>query len=103
MQQSPYSLPIDIRSHDCRWGNMWAVQAAWVKRGFRLISALWVACMVLPSGRMTWGAFLIVCVLIHGVFTLIWFCVAPVLAIPYCSRLVGGLLLHVFFSLAKIR
>ena len=47
------------------------MRAASVNMGFILSSALWVACMMPSSGRMTWGAFLIVCVLIHGVFTLI--------------------------------
>ena len=64
------SFPIDLRAPDCRWGNMWYVRATWVKRGYRFISALWVACMMLKSGRMTWGMFLIGCLFLHGVFTL---------------------------------
>ena len=31
------------------------MRAAWVKRGLRLRSALWVAFMMMPSCRMTWG------------------------------------------------
>ena len=68
---SSHSCPIDMRGPDCRWGKTWDVQDAWGKRGFRLISALWVACMILPSVRMTWGTLLIICLLLHGVFTLI--------------------------------
>ena len=57
--------------------------------------------MILPSGRMTWGDFVIGCLLLHGLFTLMYFCVAPMLAMPYCSRIVGGLLLHVLLVLLK--
>ena len=49
---------------------MWAVHSAWVNRGFSLSSDLWMVCMMLPSGRMTWGELLIFCLLLHGVFTL---------------------------------
>ena len=59
MQPSSYSFPIDIRSPYCRWGKTWAVRAAWVNRGFRLNVSLWVACMMMPSCRMTWGPLLI--------------------------------------------
>ena len=55
IQPSLHSYPIDSRAPDCRWGKTWAVQDAWVKRGFRLISSIWVSFMILPSGRMTWG------------------------------------------------
>ena len=71
MHLSSHSFPIDMRDPDYRWGKTWAVQAAWVKRGFRLSSSLWVACMMLLSGRMTWGPLPIGCLLLNGVFTLI--------------------------------
>ena len=80
---------------------MWDVWAAWVNRGFRLSSALWVACMMLPSGRMNWGTLPIGCLFLHGVLTLMYYCVAPALAMPYCSGLVGGLPLHVVLVLLK--
>ena len=70
MQPSSYSRLIDMRSPDYRWGETWDVQDSWVKRGFRIIIALWVAFMILPSGRMTWGLLLIYCLLLHGVFAL---------------------------------
>ena len=51
--------------------------------------------MMLPLGRMTWGPLLIFCLFLHGVFTLMQFCVSPVSAMPYCSMLVGWFPLHV--------
>ena len=45
--------------------------------------------------------FVISCLLLHGVFTLMQFCVDPVLAMPYCSRLVCGWTLHVFLVCIK--
>ena len=59
MQPILHSFPVDIRAPDCRWGDTWDVRYNLVKRGFRLVSALWVACIMLPSGRMTWGPLLI--------------------------------------------
>ena len=63
-------FPIDMRAPDCRWGKRWDMQAAWVKRGFRLRSDIWVAYMMMPLGRMTLGPLLICYLLLHGVFTL---------------------------------
>ena len=34
---------------------MWAMQDDWVNRGFRLSSAILVACMILVSDRITLG------------------------------------------------
>ena len=73
MQQSSYSCPIDMRDPDCGWGKMWDVRDAWFNRGFRFISTPWVVCMIIPSGRITHGPFVIGCLLIHGVFALIYF------------------------------
>ena len=98
---SLYSCPIDMGASDCRWGNMFAVLAAWVKRGFRLISSLLMAWTILPSGSMTWGSCVIGCLLLYGVFTLMYFWVSLVSAMPYCSGLVGGWLLHVFLFWPK--
>ena len=44
------------------------------------------------------------CLLLHGVFTLMWFYVDPVFVMPYCYSLVGGLPLRavlVFLKFAK--
>ena len=70
MHASFQHFHIDMRAPACRWGNMWDVRADWVKRGFIFSSALWVACMMLPSSRMNWGHLLIGYLLLHGVFTL---------------------------------
>ena len=59
METSLQSCPVDIRAPDFRWGNMWAVHAAWVKKGFIFSSALWLACMMMPPVSMTWGSFVI--------------------------------------------
>ena len=59
MHLSLYSCPIYMRSPDSTWGKAWAVRAAWFKRGFRLKSALWVACIMIPSSRMIWELLLI--------------------------------------------
>ena len=56
---------------------------------------------MLPSGRMNWGTLPIGCLFLHGVLTLMYSCVAPVSAMPYCSGLVGGLPLHVVLVLLK--
>ena len=53
------SFPIYMRAPDFRWGNMWAVHAAWVKKGFIFSSALWLACMMMPPVSMNWGSFVI--------------------------------------------
>ena len=68
MQPSFQSCPIDMRGPDCRWGKMWAVRPYWFNWGFIFISSLWVACIMILSGRMTWGEFVIGCLLLHGVF-----------------------------------
>ena len=41
-----------------------------VLRGFRFSTALWVPCIRVPSGSITWGAFVTGCLFLHGVFTL---------------------------------
>ena len=70
MEPSSHSFPIDMRAPYCCRLKMYDVWVAWVKRGFRLMSALWVAFMMLLSGSMTWRALLIFCLLLHVVFTL---------------------------------
>ena len=59
MHTSFQHFHIDMRAPACRWGNMWAVHDVWVKRGVRFSSTMWVACMMMLSGRMTWGSFFI--------------------------------------------
>ena len=70
MQPSSHSSPIDMRDPDCGRGKMWDVRDDWFNRGFRLSIDLWVACMMLPSGRMNGGPLLIVCLLLHGFLNL---------------------------------
>ena len=49
---SSHSLPMDISAPDWRWGKMCAVLDLVDNKGLRLSSALWVACMRLPFGRI---------------------------------------------------
>ena len=70
LSPSLYSFHIYIRSPDCRWGKICAVLDVWVNGSFILSSSLWVACMMLPLGSMTWGVYVIVLLLLRGVFTL---------------------------------
>ena len=65
------SFPISIRASGCRWWKMCAVLSVWVSRGFSLSFSLWVAFMRLPSGSMTLGVFVLVLLLLYGVFTVI--------------------------------
>ena len=55
MKKSSHICTIDMRSPACRWGKMCDFLAACVKRRFILVSAVWVALMMLASGIMTWG------------------------------------------------
>ena len=73
MHSSLNSFPVNMIAPDCKWGKMCAVLYDWVKRGFRLSSVPCMACMMLPSGSMTWGLCVIVCLLLPGVFTLMYF------------------------------
>ena len=57
--------------------------------------------MMLPSGIVNWGGLLIGCLLLHRFFTLMYFCVENLSAMPYCSRLVSGLPLHVVLVLLE--
>ena len=70
MNPSLQSCSIDMRVPGFRWGEVWDVRSDWVKRGLRFSISLWLVCMVLLSVRMTWGEFVISCMLLHGVFTL---------------------------------
>ena len=48
-------FPMEISAPSWRWGNMCAVLALVDNKGLRLSYALLVACMRLPSGRITCG------------------------------------------------
>ena len=66
---------------------MWAVLALVDSNGLRLSSAFSVACIRLPSGRITRSPCVVLTLLIQGVSNLMYFCVAPVSAIPYIGLL----------------
>ena len=48
-----------------------------------LISPLWVDCLRLPYGRITCGICCGLTLFTQDMSALIWFCVAPVSAMPY--------------------
>ena len=90
VQPSPHSCPMDIIDPDWRWGKMWDVLALVDSNGLRLNSALWVVYTRLPSGRITRGPCVVLNLLLQGVSTLMYFCVAPVSAMPYVGLFLGG-------------
>ena len=49
-----------------------------------------MGCMWLPSGKITCGPGVVLNLFLHGVSTLMYFCVAPVSAMPYVFLLLGG-------------
>ena len=61
---------MEISAPDWRWGKMCDIFSLVDSKGIRLSSDLWVACMILPSGRITCGPFEVFILLIHGVSTL---------------------------------
>ena len=70
LHPSSQSFPVYMRSPDCRRGKMCVFHAVWIRRVFRSRNALWVACMRLLSGSMNWRQFVIGCLFIKGMFTL---------------------------------
>ena len=70
---------------------MWDIFTLIDSKGLMLSSALWVACMMIPYGRITRGPCEVLILLLHGMSTLMYFCVAPVTSIPYVLLLFGGL------------
>ena len=101
MHLSSCSYPIDTRAPDLRWGKMCDVLDLGVRRRFRFRTAVQVACTRMPLVSITQGQFVIVCLFINGVLTLVYFWFAPVLAMPQFYRLVCGQTLHEFLVLLK--
>ena len=60
----------DISAPDQRWGKMWAVFPLVDSKGIRLSSTLWVACIRLPSGRITRCPCVVLTLFPQGVSTL---------------------------------
>ena len=90
VQPSSHSFPMEISAPDWRWGEMCDIFALIYSKGIGLSSALWVACMMLPSGRITSCPCEVLILLLHNVSTLIYFCVGPVSTITYGGLLFGG-------------
>ena len=69
---------------------MWAIFDLVDSKGLRFSSAVWVACRMLPSGKITRGPCEIFILLLHGVSNLIYLCVVRVSAVPYVGLLFVG-------------
>ena len=69
---------------------MWSVLALVGSKGIRLSSAFWFACMRIPYGRITRSPCVVLTLLLKCVSTLMYFCVAPVSAMPYVGLFLGG-------------
>ena len=69
VQPSSHSCPMEISVPDWRWGKMCAVLDLVDNKGVRLSSALWVACMRLPSGRITHGPCCVLTLFTQDVYT----------------------------------
>ena len=71
VHMSSQSYYTKMRTPIWRWGKMCDVVAVGVRRGFRFRTSLWVTCMRPLLISITWGPFLISCLLIHEVLTII--------------------------------
>ena len=61
---------MEISAPDWSWGEMCAVLALVDNKDMGLSSALWVACMMLPYGRITCGTCYVLTLFTKGVSTL---------------------------------
>ena len=71
LQTSSHIFPMEISAPDWRCGKMCAVLSLVDNKGLRLSSALLVACMRLPSGRITCGPCVVLTLLLQGLYTFI--------------------------------
>ena len=99
VQPSSHILPMEISAPDWRWGKMCDVLALVDNKGLRLISALWVAYIILPYGGITCSPWFVLTLFTQDVSTLMYFCVAPVSTIMYIGLRVGGFPTQMLHSL----
>ena len=71
VQPSSHSCPMEISAPDWMWVKMWAILDLVDSKGIRFSSVLWVACMMLPSVRITRGPCEVLTLLLQGVYALI--------------------------------
>ena len=71
VQPSSHSCPMEISAPDWMWVNMWAILDLVGIKGIRCSYALWVACMMLPSGSITRGTCCVLNLFTQGVSSLI--------------------------------
>ena len=70
LHPSEHSFHMEIIAPDWRWGKFWDISPLVDSKGLMLSSALWVACIMLPSGRMTHSTYAVLALLLQGVYTL---------------------------------
>ena len=70
VQLSSHSFPVDISDPYCRWGKMCSILDIVESKGEFWSFALWVACMRLPSVRITRGPCGVLTLLLQGVSAL---------------------------------
>ena len=99
VQPSPHICPTEISEPDWRWGKVCDVLALVDKKGLRSSSALHMYQTRLPSGRSTCGSCVFLTLFSQGVYTLMYFCVAPMSVMTYIGLLVGGFSLQLLHSL----
>ena len=63
------SCPMEISDPDWMWVKMCAIFPLIDSKGLMLSSALWVSCLMLPSGRINRGPCEVLILLLHGVST----------------------------------
>lgn len=78
------------------WVKMWDILTVGFSRGSRFSYFLCLDWIRLPSISMTWGPLMVGWFLLHGVPTIMQFCVSTVPSMPQVSRLFSGLPIHVF-------
>ena len=71
LQTSSHSFPMEISAPDCRCRKMCTVFSLVDNKGLRLSYALLVACMRLPSGRITCGPCVVFTLLLQCLYTFI--------------------------------
>ena len=87
---------------DIRWVKICYVLNLVIRNGMSLSYAHCVTLMMLPHGSNTWGPLEIFTLLVHVFCTLMYFCVAPLSAIPYVCCWLGGIPLHLLRSIVLL-
>ena len=99
VKSSSHGLPMGISAHGWRWGEICDILDLVYNKGLRFSSSQWVACIIIPYGRITCVTWVVLNLFSHGVFTSMLFYVVHVSLIPYIGLLVGVFPLQLLHSL----